>query len=93
MSPKSKHNRRNIPQKKTEAASPVASANTQISQTSVPQSINIRSLKPNSASTNNAKTLVDINTASQYFITEIKWISLVATIIIILLVASYFIFR
>jgi hypothetical protein len=93
MPSKSKHNRRNISQKKTQDATQGTPATSVATQTQETQLVNARSLRQSSTANTAAKTMLDMNESAGNFKSEIKWISLVTVLILVLLVVSFFIFR
>jgi hypothetical protein len=86
MSPKSRYNRRNVSQNKVESASPASE--------SVPaaQTVNTRNMRSASTAAANEKTVMEM-TSSKTFLSDLKWISFVTLIIVILLIAAYFLFH
>jgi hypothetical protein len=87
MSSKSKYNRRNISQNKTESAAP-----SNLKEASAAPAIE-RSPKSNPAGNTAARAMLDMSVAVGNFKTELKYISLVAVIMVACLIASYYIFR
>jgi hypothetical protein len=83
MSPKSKYNRRNVTQTNT------ATLNTANAEMR-PETQTTSGKTPKATASVNA---FDMVVASQHFVSEIKWISIVTVIIIVLMIASYLIFR
>jgi hypothetical protein len=93
MSPKSKYNRRSVSPKKTQDSTQGTPTASQATQAQEPQPVSARNLRQSSTANTAAKTMLDMNVAADNFKSEIKWISLVTVLILILLVASFFIFR
>jgi hypothetical protein len=93
MPSKSKNNRRNIVPNKAQDSTQRTPAASQASQTQeAPLNVG-RNLRQSSTANTAAKTMLDMNAATEYFKSEIKWISLVTALIVILLIASFFMFR
>jgi hypothetical protein len=86
MPSKSKRNRR-VSQNKGANNTPISNMG------AVSQVPNTQTEKTTVLYSNNQKSDVTIETLSGNFSRELKWISLVTAIIIILLAASYFLFR
>jgi hypothetical protein len=87
MSPKSKYNRRNISQNKAESGIPAAPASIPSTQT-----VTSRNMRSPSTAEANAKAVLDM-TSSSTFLSDVKWIGIVTIIILVLLVAAYFLFH
>jgi hypothetical protein len=84
MSSKSKYNKRNVSQNKTESANPAEPS---------AQAKPVYTQKSNPSTNTATKAMLDMSIAADNFKTEIKWISLVSVLIAILLVVSFFLFR
>jgi hypothetical protein len=88
MPSKSKRNRRYNPQGKNITDSPVATGGEAMAQTIATQPAGAVAYK------NNVKEApTAMLTDSSHFLSELKWIGLVTLIVVILLIASYYIFR
>jgi hypothetical protein len=85
---KSKKNRRNIPPNRVSVTSSAGTAENSKTLTGINQPEKSRPVYGNTSKTSAAA--VPIQT---HFLSEIKWIGLVAVIIVILLVVAYYIFR
>jgi hypothetical protein len=83
MSSKSKYNRRNVSQNKTATPDTVNAETTPAYQTAGGKTLKA------TASVNT----FDMAVASQHFVSELKWISIVTLIIVALMIASYLILR
>jgi hypothetical protein len=93
MPSKSKNNRRNLYPNKAQDTPQRTPGVSQVSQTQEAPSNGARNLRQSSTANTAAKTMLDMNTAAEYFKSEIKWISLVTALIVIFLIASFFLFR
>jgi hypothetical protein len=90
---KSKYNRHNNPQKKASPNETSIAGPARIDQKPNVQVASTFNTKSNQSSNTAAKANLDLLATSKSFISELKWITLVTGIIIILLISSYFIFR
>jgi hypothetical protein len=90
---KSKYNRYNNPQKKAGSNENSISGPARTDQKPPVQVANTLNTRSNQSSNTAAKTNLDLTATSKNFVSELKWITLVTGIIVILLISSYFIFR
>lgn len=84
MSSKSKYNRRNISQT-ANPANPGAAVSA--------QTVDTRNMRSGQSANLNPKVAFDMAAASMHFKSELKWIGAVTTIILVLMIVSYYIFR
>ncbi len=89
MPSKSKKNRRYNPQGKKFTDSPVATGAEAMAQTIAAQPAGAVASYKNNVREAPTAMLTD----SSHFLSELKWIGLVTLIVVILLIASYYIFR